>query len=358
LIRSIRPCPVVFILFSLWLGLSTGAAPRHAAAGGYEFVSRPWAASAEVMVDALGWRHLRFKGGLHLEALVPTEGASGDKVDAFTEISALHARTDDQGAAMVDLFSDENRFWVAARLELDDNGHLKGLVHDSHGRLNGARGTPGEIEAVAATPQGLMVAFDEADSIWRYADRKAVPTLWGRLSGFAPLSNEGVEAVTHVPGRGLLCVAEKQSAGRVFVGPQALGNTAPEDVRPAWLLRSSGELERLGYHAAAGYRPTAAATLADGDVVIMGNCWRDCGRVNRIRLERIAAADLQPGRLVRGRLLAHLRSVDEKRPVLDNFEGLAAFRLDGREYLLLVSDDNGSRRQRTLLLLFELVGSN
>ena len=38
----------------------------------------------------------------------------------------------------------------------------------------------------------------------------------------------------------------------------------------------------------------------------------------------------------------------------DNFEGLAATRLDGMTRLYLLSDDNNSPRQRTLLLAFDI----
>ncbi|MCG6186841.1 hypothetical protein [Maribellus maritimus] len=43
---------------------------------------------------------------------------------------------------------------------------------------------------------------------------------------------------------------------------------------------------------------------------------------------------------------------------LDNFEGIDSYTVDGKEYLLLISDDNGDwngEKQQTLLLNFKLL---
>jgi hypothetical protein len=58
--------------------------------------------------------------------------------------------------------------------------------------------------------------------------------------------------------------------------------------------------------------------------------------------------------VVHGRTLVEL-TARGKNQVLDNFEGLASFTRDGREFLFLLSDDNFNPEQKTLLLLFELM---
>jgi len=71
----------------------------------------------------------------------------------------------------------------------------------------------------------------------------------------------------------------------------------------------------------------------------------------KIRLVRLAAETLKPGATLRGAVLATLIP-----PVaLDNIEGIAATRgINGETWIYLISDDNFSPLQRTLLLHFAL----
>jgi hypothetical protein len=69
-----------------------------------------------------------------------------------------------------------------------------------------------------------------------------------------------------------------------------------------------------------------------------------------MRLRRIAGQDIRPGATVDGTVLIEADS----RFAIDNMEGLAVRVVDGQTILTLVSDDNGSMFQRTLLLQFAL----
>ena len=71
-----------------------------------------------------------------------------------------------------------------------------------------------------------------------------------------------------------------------------------------------------------------------------------------MRLLRIPAADLRPGRTIEGRILLDADWGFE----IDNMEGLAVDTApDGATILTLVSDDNGNWFQRTVLLRFRLL---
>ena len=72
-----------------------------------------------------------------------------------------------------------------------------------------------------------------------------------------------------------------------------------------------------------------------------------------VRLVRLAAGDIQPGARLKGEELARWGA-----PLtVDNFEGLATRRgADGEILIYLLSDDNFSLFQRTLLLMFALEG--
>lgn len=97
-----------------------------------------------------------------------------------------------------------------------------------------------------------------------------------------------------------------------------------------------------------GYRPVDIAETPDGRVLILLRSvqW---GLPPRFESKLVVAdpADIHPGKQWRGREIAHLAA-----PVpMDNYEGLAvAPAEDGRVVLWLISDDNKSSFQRTLLL--------
>jgi len=72
-----------------------------------------------------------------------------------------------------------------------------------------------------------------------------------------------------------------------------------------------------------------------------------------IRMRRIALGDLRPGALVKGPVLFEA----DLRQSIDNMEGLSVHRgPDGETVITMISDDNFSALQRTLLLQFTLVG--
>jgi len=71
-----------------------------------------------------------------------------------------------------------------------------------------------------------------------------------------------------------------------------------------------------------------------------------------MRIRRIAMAAIMPGALVDGPVLLEADMRDE----IDNMEGISIHRGAGGEIVLtLISDDNFSLLQRTLLLQFALV---
>ncbi len=71
----------------------------------------------------------------------------------------------------------------------------------------------------------------------------------------------------------------------------------------------------------------------------------------KMRIRRIAAKDLKPGALLSGEVL--LEANDSLN--IDNMEGIAVHRAaSGETILTLMSDDNFSALQRTLLMQFAL----
>lgn len=99
-----------------------------------------------------------------------------------------------------------------------------------------------------------------------------------------------------------------------------------------------------------GYDITDLAFLPSGDMLVLERWYRPWRGVG-MRIRRIAERDLKPGALLDGPYLIEADLGFE----IDNMEGLSVHLDQGRTILTLISDDNFSILQRTLLLEFELV---
>ena len=132
----------------------------------------------------------------------------------------------------------------------------------------------------------------------------------------------------------------------------AQGLKRNDGARAGWLVGKSG-IEAWGYRTAQGFVPTDAATLPNGDVLVLSRYFRLLGGF-KARLERIPAGAIRACAVLRGELLARFAP-----PLaVDNFEGVAVTRdADGGTLVYILSDDNFNFLQRTLLLLFRLDGS-
>jgi hypothetical protein len=152
----------------------------------------------------------------------------------------------------------------------------------------------------------------------------------------APL-NGGVEALVVLRGGALFALTE-----HMIERDQVVGWTDGPD---RW--------KRLGLRFETTLRPSDAAALPRGDVLILERAYSPERGVVSVRVRQLAHGTIRPGSSLGGRLVAELAP-----PLtLDNFEGIAAFRdRRGEIRVCLASDDNfnPAERQRTLLLEFAL----
>jgi hypothetical protein len=272
---------------------------------------------------------LRFRGGLELTSENPRFGG----------LSALGVSAD--GARMVALTDRGDRF--AARLRYDAAGRLAGLGATDLGPLAGIDGRVlegkrnSDAEAMAPGVAGdIVVAFERRHRLLRYLPGRATPEpLPLPLELARAPRNGGIEALALLADGSLLALTE--DFGRA-------------GARLGWLSHAGG-WSVLTYAAEHGYKPTGAATLPDGDVVVIERRLTLLGFF-RARLIRLAAAHIVPGARLQPRLVAAL----DQPLAVDNFEGVAARRGGAGETLIyLISDDNFRDAQRTLLMMFELV---
>jgi hypothetical protein len=261
----------------------------------------------------------------------------------FGGLSGLHVSPD--GRRMVAVTDRGAR--VSARLTYRQ-GKLTGITHLKIRNLKGPggkriKGSWRDAESLALDGDGgLLVAFERRHRIWRYRPRRRKPPLSGRPTPVAGPDgiesqprNGGIEALARLCDGRLLAISEKLRAG-------------PGSYR-GWIRGSAG-WAALAYASKDGFRPTGAATLPDCDIVVVERHFTILSGV-RARLVRIAADAVKPGAVLSGEELAELAPPMN----VDNMEGVAARRgANGETLLYLVSDDNFSGLQRTLLLLFAL----
>lgn len=282
---------------------------------------------------------------LQLEAADPTFGG----------FSGLVAGEGDRWLAV----SDRGTWW-AGRLVFSVDGALvavddvtTGPLPDVDGRPVRGRFRQDAEELVSWDRETILVAFEgrhrlqafarEHGDGWRPATARAsrelpMPPTIRRLP-----ENSGLEAATRLLDGRLLALAEEPDS------VASISDGSGEARHRAWIgdpLR--GEYVAFAVAAEEGFRPTGAATLAGGDVVVLERFYRPEQGV-RARLVRLAASDLAS---LDSRAVIPTEELARFVPPVpvDNFEAVAVDA--GR--ILLVSDDNFSATQRTLFVHAEL----
>ncbi len=261
----------------------------------------------------------------------------------FGGLSALRVSRDGRRLIAVT----DHGHWFQADLVYRD-GTLSGLRNP---RLDPLLGLDGEslsrpwndAESLAdAGPNGLIVSFERIHRLWRY-DGAPDPVL-ARPRPIDPpeelnllKNNSGIEAMTRLCDGSLLTIAEGSRNKRGFV--------------PGW-IRSESRWRPLRYRVVDKLWPTGAATLPNCDVIFVERSFSFVAGLD-IRISRLAASAIKAGGDLVPTEVARLSN-----PLtIDNFEGISARRdAAGDTLIYLVSDDNFSSLQRTLLFMFRLDG--
>jgi len=243
----------------------------------------------------------------------------------------------------------DSGFWLTATIVHDTHGFLTGLADAQFKRLRGTNGKPvkgkfnQDAEAMTEMADGsIVVTYERNHRVWRYSPNdnpggenplrsKAKPL--PAPVGLEDLSNNrGIEALVTLADDSILALAEGRDG---------------DDVTPAFLWRG-GAWAPLRYQRFGNYRPSGAARLPNGDLLILERRYTLLQGVG-IRLVRLPAAAVIAGALLQpvevARLLPPL--------TLDNMEAIDVVQNERGETLVyLLSDDNFSIIQRTLLLMF------
>ena len=244
--------------------------------------------------------------------------------------------------------------WFEARLSVDEKGRPTAVTDARLKRLRGADGQPiagkrpGDAEAVAMrrTEGGLefLVSMETPGTILVY---RGDPPFAARPSRLA-----APEAIAAAPknGRGealAVAPAGMPRAGAVVIFAEA---PAAGAATIAGGILDGGRWRPIALAASGGYAATDAAFLPDGDLLVLERRF-GLGHGIGMRIRRVPAATIAPGATLDGPVLIEADFGQE----IDNMEALAVDRdAAGRTILTLLSDDNRSLLQRTLVLRFRL----
>lgn len=290
------------------------------------------AAPVEFGAEQVG--QLRYRGGLHLEA--PDESQFGG-------LSGLEVLNDGRLIVVTDA-----GLWIEAQLRLDDAGALIGLANVRAALLRDEDGEPfadkesGDSEGLAQLPDGrFAVSFEQTQSTRIYDLNRDGPFGAARpgpaLAGVRRLpDNVGLEALA-VTGEGALLVGA-EGGGRARTPLWVALMDAPQPTPPSPHYRPSF-----------GFSLTSLDRLPDGGFVALERFYAPA-LGPRVRVTRFSDAALGDDVIEAEEMAAWAPPL-----LIDNFEGVAAIRnADGSTRLYIVSDDNFSDRQRTLLLAFDI----
>lgn len=216
-------------------------------------------------------------------------------------------------------------------------------------RSGGAMRTADDLEALALDPASgrMWLAFESDNVIERHDPDGTIHQVAPPQMAGWPVNGGAESLVRLADGRFLVLGESRDRAG----GEQHPGLLFASD--PAEGAAASA----FSFRAPVGYRPVDAALLPDGRIMIL------LRRVVSYWPARFASAlmvadpaRIEPGKVWRGAIVARLGAPD----LAENFEGLAVVPRGsgGAADLYLISDDNLSPGQRTLLLRIDWPGAS
>ena len=284
---------------------------------------------------------LEFRGGLDISSTVADFGSLSG-LDFAPDGSTVYAIAD-------------TGFWFTARL-IEKDGRLAGIEDARLAPILDQKGTAvatkrlGDAESLRLVERDgrltAYVSFEQVNNLRRFVAAPELPDSRSEIVKLPPFvqglrRNQGLETVALAPAAGpiggsIVLISERSidTAGNclafVLSGPRA----------GVFSVRRTDNFDI-----------TDGAFLPDGDLVILERKFTFTEGW-AMRLRRIRTADIRPGATVDGEILLQADMIHDQ---VDNMEGLAVRPGEQGETLLtIVSDDNNSPLQRTLLLQFAL----
>lgn len=283
---------------------------------------------------------LTYRGGLNL---------SSGNTD-FGGLSDLAVSAD--GSRLLAI-SDRAR-WFRARLSYDERGDLAGLSDGDLAPMLVEFGAPmrnrqGDAEGLTLERDGdldgpVLVSFEQRPRVLRYDFSKGPETLPAPVA-IGPwvstlFNNRQLEALTLLTPNSLLVLGESK--------PQ--GSSDHIGAIEAYPGTSAPVSKMLSVASQDPFDITGAAKAPGGGFFLLERRFSFLGGLGA-QVRFVPEREISEGARLQGEVLMNLSFQDAN---IDNMEGVAVRRgKNGETFLYLVSDNNFSRFQRTLLLMFE-----
>jgi len=281
---------------------------------------------------------LQFRSGLILTS--PFRGFGG--------LSSL--RLDPKGEQFIS--ASDRGIWFTGRIVYRDK-EMTGLADVEAAPMLGPDGKPitargwFDTESIALDGPLVYVGLERVNKIMRFDFSNGFTRAHGEEVDAPPAIrklpfNRGLEAMVVVPrdkplGGTLIAISERGLDADKNITAFLIGGPSPGQ----FAIRRTDNFDI-----------SDVCLLPSGDLLVLERKFSLTGGVG-IRIRRIALKSVAPGALVDGPSVFGADLGQE----IDNFEGLDAFEdAEGNTVLTLVSDDNFSLIQRTLLMQFTLPG--
>jgi hypothetical protein len=324
------------VLFVLFLGLSSFAYAQKSLpikADAITINASPITAFQTDDPSKSRFGSLEFRGGLVLTS----------SYKSFGGISALCVQSDGEHF----LALSDRASWFRWRIVYENNhpaaiaDAVAAPVRDEYGKP-----APGwDTESIAEYGNKLYVGLERTNSIFSFDfDWKSFPSNARPVSGPPELKelpfNQGLEALVFVP--------QQHKLAQTLIGFSEHGLTEEGNLK-AFLIGGPAP-GKFAVKRTDGYDISDAAILSGGDIIILERQY-SLGRGVTMRIRRIRLDDIKPGAVVDGPIVVEADGGFQ----IDNMEALSVHRTrSGQTVLTLMSDDNFSPLQRTILLQFVL----
>src|SRR6201995_5817064 len=286
--------------------------------------------------------HVRFGSLEYRSGLVLTSGFRG-----FGGLSGI--RLDAKGERFIAI-SDKGG-WFTGRIRYEGK-EMKGLDDVEPSPLLGPDGRPitargwFDSESIALDGSLVYIGLERVNQVLRYDFSKGFTRSRGEVVPLPPAAkklpyNKGLEALVAVP-KGQPLAGTLIAISERGLDPQ--GNLIG-------FLIGGPSPGQFAVRRTENFDISDAVLLPDGDLLILERKFSWLGGIG-IRIRRIPLGTVAPGAVIDGPAIFNADLGQE----IDNFEGIDAHVTpEGDTVLTLVSDDNFSLIQRTLLMQFTLV---
>jgi len=277
---------------------------------------------------------LEYRGGVALSSTAPSFGG----------ISGMVVSSDGAGILAIT----DNGMWLAGQID-SEGDRPTGLSSMTASPMLGDDGRPldktgrRDVESLARTADGYVVGIERVQEIWAYRGvdpRMAKGRMLVSGDALAKLeNNSGIEALMAGP-FGIIAVAEHSPDDSKILPGFIFAPLAKPQPSGSFVIERIDEFDA-----------TDMALADDGMVYLLERRF-DLLRGVAMRIRRFPLAEIVPGASIKGEVLIEANRLAS----IDNMEALAIHRNPAGEMILtLMSDDNFSALQRTILLRFAVM---